>query len=130
MQPLSILVVDDVDAFARLLADGLRQLGHAVACASNGRDATALVAKLRFDVVVTDIVMASGSGFDLIDDVKRLQPRARLIAMSGGGNLYSADACLRAADETGVDALLQKPFGPKELGDAIERLYREPKESS
>ena len=124
MQPMSILIVDDVAAFARLLADGMRERGHAVACAANGHEASGLISRLRFDVVVTDIVMPESNGFELIDELRRNQPRARIIAMSGGGNLYSAGACLEAAEESGVDAVLQKPFGPQELEDAISRVCK------
>jgi two-component system, chemotaxis family, chemotaxis protein CheY len=123
MSPLSILVVDDVEAFARLIADTLRQAGHAVTCANNGRDAVVLLPKLRFDVVITDIIMPVSNGFELIDEVKRVQPEARILAISGGGKLYSADACLQSAEQSGTNAVLLKPFGPAELLDAVERLF-------
>jgi two-component system, chemotaxis family, chemotaxis protein CheY len=123
MAPLSILVVDDVEAFARLIADTLRQAGHAVTCANNGRDAVVLLPKLRFDLVITDIIMPSGDGFELIDEVKRLQPEARILAISGGGKLYSAEACLQSAEQSGTSGILLKPFGPAELLDTVQRLF-------
>jgi CheY-like chemotaxis protein len=123
MAPLSILVVDDVESFAKLLAQGLRDRGHAVTCATNGTDAAAVLKHLRFDAVVTDIIMPSGDGFELIDEVKRMQPHARILAMSGGGKAYSAGACLQAAEGSGIHAVLQKPFGPEALSQALERLF-------
>lgn len=122
MPSLSILVVDDVLAFAELLAQGLRGLGHTTTCAGDGREAAALLIQQRFDVVVTDIIMPVGDGFELIDAVKRVQPDARIIAMSGGGKLYSAGAVLDAAQQNGVDAILQKPFGPQALSEALDRV--------
>jgi CheY-like chemotaxis protein len=124
MGPWSILVVDDVDAFARLLADGLREAGHAVICAANGRDAAEILTKVKFDVVITDIIMPVGSGFELIDEIKRTQPEARIIAISGGGKLYDAAACLQAAEQGGTDAVLLKPFGPKALLDTLEKVFQ------
>jgi CheY-like chemotaxis protein len=123
MGPLSILVVDDVAAFARLLADSLRAAGHAVVCAANGREAIGLLPAHRFDLVVTDIIMPVGNGFELIDEVRRLQPAARILAISGGGKLYSAEACLQSAEQSGTDGVLLKPFGPGELIDAVQRLF-------
>jgi CheY-like chemotaxis protein len=123
MQPRSILLVDDVEPFARLLADSLREAGHTVVCAANGRDAALFVSKLRFDAVVTDIIMPESNGFELIDEIKRVQPQARILAISGGGKLYSAAACLQAAEQSGTHAVLLKPFGPAELLDALEKLF-------
>jgi CheY-like chemotaxis protein len=123
MKRLSVLVVDDVEAFGRLLADGLRESGHRVALAVNGAQAAAMLSKLRFDLVVTDIIMPVSDGFELIEAVRRAQPAAKVIAMSGGGKLYSADACLEAAREAAVDAVMEKPFGPQALKEAIERLF-------
>lgn len=123
MTALSILVVDDVEPFARLLADSLRQAGHQVTCANNGRDAASVLPKLKFDLVITDIIMPTTNGFELIDEVKRQQPGTRILAISGGGKLYSAAACLQAAEQSGIDGVLLKPFGPGELLDAVQRLF-------
>lgn len=123
MAPLSILVVDDVEQFAELLARSLRHNGHTVSCAGNGRAAAELLAKQNFDLIVTDIVMPSGDGLELIEDVKRVQPKAKILAMSGGGSLYSANACLEAAVQSGTDAALQKPFSPQALLETIAKLF-------
>jgi CheY-like chemotaxis protein len=123
MNPLSILVVDDVEAFARLLADGLRESGHAVACASDGKDAAAMLGRVKFDLVITDIIMPAADGYELIDQVRKIQPQVRIIAMSGGGKLYDPGAVLGAAQQSGADAVLQKPFGPDVLKREIERLF-------
>jgi len=123
MKSLSILVVDDVEAFAHLLAEGLRQEGHSVTCAEDGRIAATLLGERTFDLVVTDIIMPVSDGFELIDEVRKVQPKARIFAMSGGGNLYSAGACLEAAEQSGVDAVLRKPFGPQALNEAMVRVF-------
>lgn len=123
MSPLSILVVDDNEAFAALLAEGLRERGHTVTCAGDGRAAVALVHANPYDAVITDIIMPTGDGFELIDEVKRTRPKTRVIAMSGGGKLYSAGACLQAAEQNGVNAVMQKPFGPQAIAEQLERLF-------
>ncbi len=123
MTPVSILVVDDNEAFANLLAEGLRERGHTVTCAANGQAAATLVQAQPYDAIITDIIMPTGDGFELIDEIKRTQPTARVVAMSGGGKLYSAGACLQAAEQSGVDAVLQKPFGPQALAEQLELLF-------
>ena len=130
MRSLSILVAEDVADFAQLLAQSLQGAGHTVTCVSNGRDAAALLPDQSFDLVVTDILMPVASGFDLIDEVKRLQPNARILAISGGGKLYNAESCVQAAEQIGADGVLLKPFGAEALLAAIEQIYAKPSRAS
>jgi CheY-like chemotaxis protein len=123
MPSLSILVVDDNEAFATLLTQGLRDMGHRVVASPNGQAAGEELGRQRFDVVVTDIIMPVSDGFELIDRIKREQPEARIVAMSGGGNLYSAGACLDAAEHSGVHAVLHKPFNAQALAATLQKLF-------
>lgn len=123
MKPLSILLVDDAQDFAEILVWHLRQLGHQVTYAANGRDGAAALEQAGFDLVVTDMIMPVSDGFEMMAAVRRLQPQARILAISGGGALYTAQACLQAADTHGADAVLLKPFGPDALTREIERLF-------
>jgi CheY-like chemotaxis protein len=127
MGSLSILVVEDVEAFAGVLLTGLSDAGHRVVHASDGSQAANLMSRERFDLVITDIIMPEADGFDVIDTTRKLQPHARVFAMSGGGKLYSAHACLEAAETSNVDAILLKPFTLEDLNERIERLFPTPR---
>lgn len=119
---LEILVADDVEEIARLVALWLEEAGHAVTHAASGRDVVRLVKTKPFDVVVTDIVMPDGDGWDAILAINRMRPATRILAISGGGNQMPADACLRVAKGVGADRILKKPFQRAQLIDAVEQM--------
>jgi CheY-like chemotaxis protein len=119
---LEILVADDVAEIAQLVSLWLEEAGHVVTHASNGREIAGLVKNKHFDVVVTDIVMPNGNGWDAILAINRMRPTTRILAISGGGNHMPADACLRVAKGVGADRVLKKPFQRGQLLDAVEQI--------
>lgn len=119
---LHILVADDVEEITRLVAHWLEEAGHAVMHASSGRDVVRLVKETAFDVVVTDIVMPNGDGWDAILAINRLRPSTRIVAISGGGKHMPADACLRVAKGVGADHILKKPFQRAQLLNAVNQV--------
>ncbi len=119
----TILIVDDEepvrDFLAQLLADG----GHRTLQAVHGAEALELVAKERPDLVVSDIMMPVLNGAELC---RRLKARAGMppipvILMSSAGP--------RAADGTGADAFIAKPFDLVDMEALVER-WSSPKEDS
>ena len=123
MESRSILVVEDAEAFASALTAALTDAGHRVTYARNGAEADAALAAQPFDLVITDIIMPGQDGFEVIEHVRRIQPAARIFAMSGGGKLYSAHACLEAAEGSGIDAVFLKPFSFETLLARMRTLF-------
>jgi CheY-like chemotaxis protein len=119
---LHILVADDVEEITKLVALWLEEAGHVVTHATSGRDVVRLVKDNPFDVVVTDIVMPNGDGWDAILAINRLRPGTRIVAISGGGKHMPADACLRVAKGVGADHILKKPFQRAQLLDAVNQV--------
>lgn len=107
---LSVLLVDDEEAVSDLLRTWLTGLGHAVTCATGGVEAEKLLGVRRFDVVVTDIVMPDGDGFELMAALRRLQPTTRVLAISGGGTYLRQPDCLKIAKGLGAALVVEKPF--------------------
>jgi two-component system cell cycle response regulator CpdR len=119
---LEIVVADDVPEIKDLVALWLEELGHAVTHASDGREVVRLVTERHFDLVITDIVMPQGDGWEAILAINRLRPATRILAISGGGHHMPADACLRVAKGVGADAVLKKPFRQPELVAAVRQI--------
>ncbi len=70
------------------------------------------VSRERFDVVILDIGLPDGSGWDLLPDIRARQPEARIVILSGADT--TADEARR------VEAvLLKSQVSPKELIDAL-----------
>lgn len=118
---LQILVADDARDLQALIAGWLTEAGHTVVSAFGGREIAAHVERQAFDVVVTDILMPDGDGWEAIAHVLRVRPGTRIIAMSGGSREIPANAVLRVARNAGALAVLQKPFTRVEFMAAIGR---------
>lgn len=110
-----VLVVDD-EAFVRqLLRTYLERAGHLVMEAANGRDALDTFTREQPDLVVTDNTMPELSGADLIRELRRTAPEARIIAMSG----FPYQEGL-----TNVDRLLPKPFTREQFIKTVDDVLK------
>ena len=82
----SILLIDDDDAFCSVTAEILRQAGHTVNIARDGRTGLEHHRAKPHDLIITDIVMPTMEGLELIADLRHEAPRPRIIAISGNSN--------------------------------------------
>jgi CheY-like chemotaxis protein len=119
MKPCSILVVDDEPDLCELISRMLARAGHKVTCAGDGDEASRVIAKQQFDVVLTDVIMPEKDGIEVIGELRRKQPNVRIVAMSGGGHV-ALDQYLKIAKGMGAHGILQKPFSNDELLATIE----------
>lgn len=125
MKSSSILVVDDESGIRELIARILERAGHKVTIAKDGIEATKAVAKQKFDVVLTDVIMPEKDGVEVISELRKAHSDIRIVAMSGGGHV-SLDQYLKIAKGMGAHAVLQKPFTQAELLGAIETAASKP----
>lgn len=119
MNPISILVVEDVVENREVMAVCLRSRGHDVTTAAGGREAIAIMSAHTFDLIITDMLMPDGDGVQVLTAARRVQPLAGLVAMTGGGAYFSSQNMLHVARTLGADAHLLKPFTQAELFAAI-----------
>ena len=117
---LSILVADDEEGIRNLLVHWLQRQGHTAAAVGSAVEAAGLLQERRFDLVITDIVMPCGDGFELIASFRKAQPSARIVAISGGGKYLQGTDCLKIARGLGANAVVMKPFKWDELQAAID----------
>ena len=104
-----ILIIDDDDQLRSLLARTLELSGFSqVVQAADGHQGLQLCAAGKFDLVITDIIMPSVDGLEVIFGLRNLNPSAHIIAMSGGGRL-DAEYYLDVARTAGA-TVLRKPF--------------------
>jgi DNA-binding NtrC family response regulator len=114
----SVLLIDDDDMIQATLKTALELAGYDVAVADNGRDGLLQFAAHRPDIVITDIIMPEQEGIETILAIRKLDQAIPIIAMSGGSSLGSVDF-LAAAMSFGATRILNKPFGPKTLVNAV-----------
>lgn len=111
----TILIVDDEEPVRDFLAQLLAEDGHRTLQAVHGAEALEIVEKERPDLVVSDIMMPVLNGAELC---RRLKARAdtpviRVILMSAAGS--------RAAEGTGADAFIAKPFDLEDMEALVGR---------
>lgn len=119
MTPLSVLLADDEEDIRTLVRSWLETAGHRVMVASTGLEAGGLAQKAKFDLVVTDVLMPEGDGVGLIAELKKSQPEARVLAISGGGRIIDSNDCLRIAQGLGAHAAVMKPFNREQFLAAV-----------
>ena len=110
---LRILVVDDEPEVLEVLQRMLMLDGHAVQVARNGAAAVETARSGALDLVVTDLGLPDMHGWQVIAELRRANPRAAVLVVTGWDEQAREDAAELA------DAILTKPFGIQELRRAI-----------
>lgn len=89
--PLVALVVDDSMLIRHTICRFLEDRGFAVEAASNGRDALAILDRMRPDLVVTDLQMPLMNGSELITTLKSRPETAAIpiVIVAGRASLLS-----------------------------------------
>jgi PAS domain S-box-containing protein len=118
-----ILVVDDDQTTVEVVAIGLRMRGYAVRVAADVPAALAQIQERRPRILISDLMMAGRSGFDLVEDVRREEferglDRLPAIAITGRGSPSDR----RAVRASGFDRYLQKPVRMEALVDTMTGL--------
>ncbi|MBI5386149.1 MAG: response regulator [Verrucomicrobia bacterium] len=116
-----ILLIDDCDPFRRVAHVGLTRAGHEVHAAGSGAEALNCFPQVKPDLVITDLLMPDMDGLTTISELRRVDPKVPVIAVSGGGRIC-ADQYLRIAKNLGAVRLLTKPFALEALTGAIDEL--------
>jgi CheY-like chemotaxis protein len=112
------VVIDDDPQVRCLIAVMLKRSGYQVAQARDGSEGVELCAALQPEVIVTDIFMPRQDGIDVLREVKARPNGPRVVAISGGSPRMQVDF-LNVADRLGADAVVQKPFTPLQLLQAV-----------
>ncbi len=120
--PPNILLVDDCRDGLLVRRALLEELGCSVEMASSGEEALKLFEAEVFDIVVTDYRMPRMNGTELIQRIRKLEPRARIILLSG-----FVETMGLTEESTGADAIVVKSSNePARLTRIIRRLANRP----
>jgi two-component system, chemotaxis family, CheB/CheR fusion protein len=115
-----VLLVDDYVDGTEILRMLLTHRGFEVTTALSMATALAVITAAPVDVLVSDIRLPDGSGYDLLRGVRAAR-RLPAIALSG----MDSDADLWSAHEAGFDEYLVKPVSIDRLVDVLRRVSRE-----
>ncbi len=111
-----VLVVDDDEAIATMLAGFLGENGFEAECSTGGRDALArMLAGPPPDLLVLDLRMPELDGRALLREARARGLRPRTVLLSADREVA------QAAAELGAEAFVEKPFAPDGLLAAVRR---------
>ena len=117
---LNILIVEDESETAAYTAKGLREEGHRVETAENGRDGLEIALAGGFDVLVVDRMLPGLDGLTLVRELRAAGDRTPVLFLTALGSVGNRVKGLDA----GGDDYLVKPFAFAELRARIEALAR------
>ena len=124
---MRILVVEDDKDVAGVVVRGLKEAGHVVEHADNGRDGLFLAASEAFDAVILDRMLPGGvDGLRLLETLRGQQNTVPVLFLSA---LADVDERVRGL-KAGGDDYLTKPFAFSELLARVEALSRRGKSDS
>jgi PAS domain S-box-containing protein len=112
-----ILVVDDEEVFRTMTAEVLRDLGYEVTTCEDGLSAVELYRRnwRDIEVVLLDMVMPRMDGKETFEAIRRINPAANVVLITGRVMSHKAEALLGS----GVRGFVKKPFLLSELSDAL-----------
>ena len=118
---MRILVVEDDKDVAGFVIKGLREAGHVVEHADNGRDGLFMAASENFDAIVLDRMLPGGiDGLRLLETLRGQNNNTPVLFLSA---LAQVDDRVRGL-KAGGDDYLTKPFAFAELLARVEALAR------
>ena len=112
-----ILIVEDEEDIALLIATRMKREGHSVTIQPNGLDAISEIKKNKFDLVILDWMLPGTSGLDVIKSINRTIPILMVTAKSEASDIV-------LGLEFGADDYLTKPFELPVLNARVNALLR------
>ena len=113
---IRVIVVEDHSDSAEGLKRLLGSAGYKVFVATDMRSALSLASAIEFDVLLSDLGLPDGSGWELM---KRLSAERRIRGIAFSGHNSPAD--VQRSTDAGFLAHIPKPLSPQRLFAAIDR---------
>jgi len=122
---MRVLLVEDQAELSQLVTANLRRSGFAVDQAKLLDEAQAALAATPYDVILLDLRLPDGDGFDLIRTLRRRKDFTPIIVLTARDRLNDRVEGLNL----GADDYLVKPFAHEELLARVQAVLRRPREA-
>jgi CheY-like chemotaxis protein len=117
LKGMRVLVADNDDRVRRSAHGLLGRWGCVVETARDGQEAVTMARLSSYDAIVADIRLPDLGGYAVYCQLRKAQPQARVILMTGFG--YDAEHNIVKARQDGLHWVLYKPFRVDQLLDAL-----------
>ncbi|MDD7909724.1 MULTISPECIES: ActR/PrrA/RegA family redox response regulator transcription factor [Pseudovibrio] len=118
-----LLILDDDKAFQQRLARAMEKRGFETDTADGVKEALSKVAAEAPDFAVCDMRLEDGSGLDVVEAIRMKKPEARVVVLTGYGNIATAVTAVKLG---AMDYLAK----PADADDIFSALMRRPNEKA
>lgn len=115
-----ILIVEDEDDIAMVLAEDLRLEGHSIEVVADGVSAGTRGREKGWDLIVLDVMLPKKDGFDVCRELRRSGVRTPVLLLTAKS--HESDKIMGL--DLGADDYVTKPFNPRELRARVRALLR------
>jgi DNA-binding response OmpR family regulator len=119
-----ILLVEDDEQLAGVIADWLTYQGYDIDCVKNGTDAEQRLQTSSYELVILDWGLPDIQGIDICQNYRATGGQALILMLTGKRDVREKETGFDA----GADDYLTKPFDVKELSARVRSLLRRPPE--
>jgi DNA-binding response OmpR family regulator len=119
---MRLLVVEDNQELAELLAKGLHAAGFSVDVLTTVDEAQAALASTRYAALILDLGLPDGDGLSILRELRRAKDPLPVLVLTARDSVHDRVRGLRS----GADDYLVKPFAFDELVARLEALLRRP----
>ncbi|MEF2968777.1 response regulator transcription factor [Paenibacillus sp. M1] len=116
----TILIIDDDEYIRELICLYLKNEGMNPIQANDGAEALQIVDQTSVDLVICDIMMPNMDGFQLCDELRKIDPDIPLLIVTAKGETSHKVKGFNL----GADDYLVKPFDPRELVVRVKALFK------
>ncbi len=117
----TLLLIDDDRHVLTSMAEWLREEGYLIDAVATAAEGVAAVDRKTYDLVLTDVKLRDGDGFDVLHHCRKNHPAVAVILLTGYGTVETAVEAIRA----GAFDFLTKPLIDEELEMAIDRALNQ-----
>lgn len=114
-----IVIIDDQKNVRTVIHDTLTNEGYEVFTADNGELGLELIARHNPKIVITDILMPTKEGINVVRSVKHNYPDIKIIIISGTDR---RENYFKTAKQFGADETLSKPFKLEHLIEIVKNI--------
>lgn len=117
---MRVLLIEDDSELAEVVASGFREIGFETTCARDFADGQMRAVLGTFDVIILDVMLPGGTGFDLCRYVRKRGVTTPILMLTARDTLDDRVTGL----DVGADDYLTKPFAFRELLARVRALSR------
>ena len=119
---MRLLIVEDSEELAQLLANGLKSAGYDSDVLLTASDARAALSTTRYAAVILDLGLPDGDGLSILREIRQRDDPTPVLVLTARGSVDDRVSGLHS----GADDYLVKPFAFEELVARLAALLRRP----